>query len=216
MIWFFFISNIFIPRSQSKRNCITSLACCPDWQSSGVKRSDVIMLLRPLSCSARTCSFSNNSFLLLWGSTKYNNDDGSKEMFALEMLWVFASDLTSHKSKTKFQVNISTMATLGTEKSGHCREVAVSGGLTEIQPTVCLREMSILLRVLKESLETTLSLTLLPPPYLWVWMTGQPSPPPPLSQGLDSALQEARLRSGTIRKDLPVCKRHTHPPIPPL
>ena len=166
MIWFFFISNIFIPRSQSKRNCITSLACCPDWQSSGVKRSDVIMLLRPLSCSARTCSFSNNSFLLLWGSTKYNNDDGSKEMFALEMLWVFASDLTSHKSKTKFQVNISTMAILGTEKSGHCREVAVSGGLTEIQPTVCLREMSILLRVLKESLETTLSLTLLPPPLI--------------------------------------------------
>ena len=34
--------------------------------------------------------------------------------------------------------------TLGTEKSGHCREVAVSGSLTEIQPTVCLREMSIL------------------------------------------------------------------------
>ena len=34
--------------------------------------------------------------------------------------------------------------TLGTEKSGHCGEVAVSGGLTEIQPTVCLREMSIL------------------------------------------------------------------------
>ena len=83
MIWFCFISFIFIPRSQSKRNCITSLACCPDRQSSGVKRSDVIMLLRPLSCSARTCSFSNNSFLLLSGSTKYNNDDGSKEMFAL-------------------------------------------------------------------------------------------------------------------------------------
>ena len=33
---------------------------------------------------------------------------------------------------------------LGDRKSGHCREVAVSGGLTEIEPTVCLREMSIL------------------------------------------------------------------------
>ena len=77
---------LLIPRSQSKRKCITSLACCPDWQSSGVKTSDVIMLLRPLSCSARTCSFSNNSFLLLSGSTKYNNDDGLKELFALEML----------------------------------------------------------------------------------------------------------------------------------
>ena len=107
------------------------------------------------------------------------------------------------------------MATLGTEKSGHCREVAVSGGLTEIQPTVCLREMSILLRVLKESLETTLSLTLLPP-HLSKGLDDWPPLPPPLSQGLDPARQEARLRSGTIRKELPVCKRHTHPPIPPL
>ena len=65
-------------------------------------------------------------------------------MFALEMPRVFVSDLTGHKSKAKFQVNISTMATLGTEKSGHCVEVAVSGGLTLIQSTVCLREMSIL------------------------------------------------------------------------
>ena len=46
-------------------------------------------------------------------------------------------------------MNVSTVATLGTEKSGHCREVAFSAGLTEIQPTVCLREMSMLYKVLK-------------------------------------------------------------------
>ena len=102
MIWFCFISFIFIPRSQSKRKCITSLACCPDWQSSGVKRSDVIMLLRPLSCSARTCSFSNNSFLLLCGSTKYNNDDdGSKELFALGRFSFVRTDQPAHSHRNE-------------------------------------------------------------------------------------------------------------------
>ena len=113
--------------------------------------------------------------------------------------WVFVSDLTSHKSKT---------TPWGQKK------VAIVERWLLVEVWLKYSLLSVLEKCPSCREPWNYLITETPPPYLRVWMTGHPSPA--LSQGLDPARQEACLRSETIRKDLPVYKRHTHPPIPPL